>query len=383
MTPVGRAAMGIGVAGVVLVLASVHAAAEAIDPTLAHGVTVAPSTAASLPSLTRAPTLAFRTRLQGAIDVPPTVTPQGAILIAATDRVTELDRAGSIVWSHRIRSSAAATRPVIGPDGSRALVTTRGGLLVLGPDGKLVVERQLPVTSSPILRELLATPDGTLIVAAGTQLLACDFEGNVLAATETQASILAVTAGRPGFLITTVDGVVERWHPGVDQRTIGSFGGAPSVAVPAGPRRLLALLDATKLVELDTTTGRRSVRARTDTTTFTTALAVARDGTAHIVTGDGLLATFDTQGQETRRVLMGPSTTTFGGSMPVPELLLGRGGRLAFVLPGDLGVIAADGAITRHPDLACAEPVALAAAGQHRLVVACRSGLVLGLRTAK
>jgi len=182
--------------------------------------------------------------------------------------------------------------------------------------------------------------------------------------------------------VTTREGHVERWIPGVGMQRAGELGGTPSAIEFELPTRLIGIVDQSRLIELDLTSGRRRVLADDDTVTFSGQPMVDRAaGTVLATTAEGLMISYDSTGTETRRVLLSPVASTKAPVTGSTQISVGARGSVLFVLPtGELGVVQADGSVSRARATACPAPVAVVSTGTDRLAVACGSGLIMGYR---
>jgi hypothetical protein len=333
--------------------------------------------------LPKNPALAWQARLQGSITYPPAVSDGGDLVIASTGRLSQLDSEGKLAWSFRVRGASAAARPVIVPTAHRVLVTSRAELLVLDARGSLTARADLPVPTGSQLVGPVPTAESTLVLAFGRSLVLCDLRGKVLAATQSSGVVADLSVSREKIWVTTRDGRVERWIPGVDLRQMGELGGIASAVQLDRATRLVGVVDQKRLVELDLRRGKRRVLADVENLGISGAPIIEPStGTVHLTTNDGLLVSFTRNGTESRRVLLSPTAGTATTVSGTPRLLRGRNGQVGFVLPtGDLGVVDTNGSVSRAGTSSCRAPVAIVSTRNDQLAVACGSGLVMGYRS--
>lgn len=361
---------------------SASATGRSIDPTVAQSLVPGSPRAAVRYALPSEPQLLWQARLQGTISQPPAVSRQGDLIVATAGRLSQLGANGKLSWTLRIRGAAAAAPPLLAPNASRLLITTRGELLVAGPDGRLLRQVQLPLPSAKQLVFSQLAADGTFVLAVDKSVYQFDVDGQLLAQTDSTNPVSAVALHETQVFFATRTGELLRWIPGVDTRSVGSFAGVTKELHVLRTGRIIAVVDRTRLVELDLAHGQQRIRHGADGLALDSAPAVDPTGTIHVATSDGLLVSFDSRGNESRRVLLSASLSSrpIGGTA---RLQAGRRGKVAFVLPtGEFGVVHRGGEVRRAAVPSCRSPTAVVSTGDDHVAVLCSSGLVMGFGPA-
>lgn len=417
-----------GLASAVAVLAlgalvkAAPARADTLDPSLPHAVTVGPPRGAA-PSerldprrtgrarthLPAAPAELWRRHVSGNIEVPPVVDEGGNLLVATTvSELVKLAPDARELWRARFGNgnANAAAAPMLLAGGTVVVLTQAGWAWGFSPSGAPRFATPLGFSRRDVDSVPVALENGGFVVAAGNTVVELTAEGAVRARGTLddrppgappvmERAYGAVVDSPGGALVTTASGNVYRFHPPAAPRRIGSLGGVPvRGALLADDRTLAAIVDGRRLVELDLPTGTTHVRAAG--LLFDAPPALGPGGEVLAVVHPGLLLGIDASGNERFHVLLdkappvpalplpGPVVPSRGGLgvsvdvRPAPPVIVDPAGRVAFLrASGRVGVISPEGKVHVATERVCASPMALAPAGDKRMVVACRDG---GLR---
>jgi len=385
-----------------VVVAAAWTRAQPIDPTLPQQRIVGrPSAPGSMlrlspgrtglsPSpLPVAPRVLWRTRAQGGIGHSVSVDDRGAIVIASSiAQLVQIDPHGKPDWTVHTGRGAPLTTPVITSDGTRVVVVPGPQLVGVDATGHVRFKRALPASgsSASFVGAPLPLDNGGVALSLGSTMLRIDPAGRVVSTADAPETVQTLLGRSGSLLAVTRRGNVLSWRsPGAPSH-VGSFG-APVDGWPAlcSSHSICASVDHHRLVELDLDTGIRHVRLDDASVTLLGSPAVSRTRETLTPTADGLVLGHDTTGKETLRVALIPgSLAPDGGAGPslvrrttLPPVIVDGAGTLGFARPGlDAGTVASTGELHTAPGTACADPVGVAPAGPHRMVVACRSGLL-------
>ncbi len=379
-------------------LSALSARARELDPAVPQRFALDPVRAStsspSQGSLPRNASVAFRLRVANAVAHPPAVTPDKTVLIAHADPVlAEYDARGRSLWAARLGPNPAATSPFVFADGTRAVITEGGELVGFSPRGRSVFRARLPFgTIGP---SLVVAPlgDGGLLLAERQRVVGLDAAGTLRFRAELDKDVstilpgLAPAAGADALstralLVTRGGSVLDL---GSDGRSTwrARFSGNVTAAARLGASRVLGVLDAQRLVELDLVADTEKLLAEAADFSLLPELAVNRRGESRVLGSNDLLLAFDAAGAERFRV---PFATPATGPEPrdgAAELLFDSAGTTLVARAG-AGVfsISADGVVTRVESSACPEPLRPALLPPSSVVVACRSGILLRLEAA-
>lgn len=391
-----------------LALAAPFALADAIDPTMPETVVVGPPRGAapmarldgaragrSATALPDAPRTLWRKLTHAGLDLlPVAVDERGSITIAAANmpELVELGSDGEERWRARTGSGTPVTGPVLLGDGTRVVVNGAGEACGITPNGTPKFRTALGVQGRAARLPPLPLEDGGVAIATGSDVTLLDADGRVasrIAIGERLAGALVETPR--GLVATTERGAVWLLRPPASARRLGTLGGTPGPgAALADPRTLLAVVDARRLVAFDLATGTEHGRFAAATPSIDGPPTLGASGSAWVVSFAGLLLGWDASGAELRRVPLDTQSALVvpdGGRITLDETLLespppiaDRDGRLAFARPrGRIGVVSAEGTVSIVESPTCERPVALAPAGDRKMVVACRDGIVIML----
>lgn len=408
------------------------ARADSLDPNVPSVVVVgaprgaatqarldAKRTGLSSTSLPEAPTELWRRSL-GTLEVAPLVDASGAITLAlASAEIVKLGAGGKEIWRTRMQGGGPASAPIRLSDGTLGVVSTGGFFVGVGDRGRIRFSTPLGARGPDLVAPPAPLDDGGAAIVTGRSLVTIDADGRLTTETLLSAHVSSTPlVTDDGILVVGDDGSVMRIRPPRQAQKIGSFqvmldGGA----VLADERTLLGVT-RDRLLALDLKTGIVSVRASTGSfATIDGPVVVARDHSAFFTTSDGLLFGVDASGQEIARATvervtpqqpppgMGPGYPP--GAYPPggypgqvvrqsPPLLIDANGRIAFVrATGRFGIsvgsavakpAASDGSksateagrvgVDVVTERVCTTPLAVVPAGDERVLVVCREGLV-------
>ncbi len=385
-----------------LVAAASLAAAQPLDPTLPHelvvGLPAAPAamlrldpgrTGLSRSPLPVSPRVLWRARAQGGIEHSVGVDSTGAIVISsAIGQVVQIAPDGKTAWTVRTGRGAPLTTPVITSDGTRVVLVPGPALIGIDAKGHIRFKRALPAPglARPHVGAPLPLPGGGLALSLGNRLIRVGPAGGIISTADAPETVQALLARGGSLLAVTQRGSVLSWQPPDGPSLIGSLGGTidgwPALC---SSRSLCASVDQHRLVELDLDTGIRHVRLDDSSISLLGSPAVTRGHETLTATTDGLVLGHDASGKELLHVALFSGTVAPGSKVApmlvrrttLPPLIVDRTGTLGFARPGlDAGVVTPAGDIHTAPGTACADPVGVTPAGPHRMVAACRSGLL-------
>ncbi|MFC1643173.1 PQQ-binding-like beta-propeller repeat protein [Myxococcota bacterium] len=328
------------------------------------------------------PRILWRSHVQGTVDGGLAVDPRGAVVVGSSLALSQVSRNGRVEWTHRLTTPAVGNVTLLA-DGTRVVATAEGLLLGISEWGTPRWQYHDGPPPRGVQTTLLPSADGGVVVAAGELVLWLDREGRRRAQETVSAPITALLGWRHRVLVVTRDGDILEWDGIQSPRHRAKAEGTNSGGAALIDPDLLALVvDGRRLVEVDLTLEVLRVRMADGPLEFNTPPVVAARQETRIVSTDGVLLGHDQAGRETLRTTL---ATAQSGSQPFSgqrafgqaPLVVDANGNTAFALAfRDPGVRTSKGDVRVIPDVACSEPVALAPAGQLRLVGACRSGLI-------
>lgn len=348
-------------------------------------------------SPTALPASGLRVEWRKSLGIPiehaPVVRHDGTVaVLTSRGDVYVYDDAGDEKW--RVTTGlSASSGPALLSDGTIAFATP-GAELVGARAGQRRFQVRLP-GDRPARITPIATDDGGLVLALAAEVLFVDAEGQARARAalpEPLAAGLVATGGR--VYGAAASGAVYAISAGHEATRVGGFGGAIDRGMAAAsPRTLLAVVDTSRLVELDVATGVAQVRATAPLGQLLGPPAV-HASIAYVTSylpGRVYVVGYDAAGAERRRAQIAtfvPPISLDGGatSLPVPPhagLVLDTSGTIAFVTPdGTAGVSTDQGGVDTVGDVACARALGRAAsaaggiapAGPGAFYVACEGG---------
>ncbi len=281
-----------------------------------------------------------------------------------------------------------------------------GGNAFAGDPARIRLPRVRPRVPTPPPRESMPTPpsvlplaDGGFAVAADRALVSFDADGGVRTRMPSPVAVGSPLVALRDAAAFVSEGQVFAWDlRGNVTRTPASFEGSVVLSLAAlDERRLVAVVDGSRVVAVDVVNGEASVRATSPGGGFTGALAVAR-GVVYVqeatVSGTRVVAIATDGALTTLQPLLTTRGTLpaldGGASLPVRTALLADpSGSLAYgTTDGHLGVTT-PGAKVELGFLPCGVPApsphggasaaaftALVPAGPKAFVVACEGGTV-------
>jgi hypothetical protein len=382
-------------ASLALLLFAAHASADANDPArdpslpqrVVFGTAraLAPTehldASASARSKVALPTRAkvsYQLRLAAPLIGSPAADEAGNVVVAhGVERVTELDPNGKTRWSLRLGREIAGP-PVVLPSGLRLLVTRDGGVFGVSKAGRVVFERALSLAfehNAPLLAPAL---DGGLYIADGERLVKLGADGHPLFSLELGNALRGVFEWRGLTLAVTGRGtVLARAVAGSPTRFASLERPVRRVAL-AGDR-LFAIVGERVVVELDLVSKRLSTHID-DPLLTAREFAIVKDRELRVLTQEAILLGTDAEGRERLRSPL----DDLRGATALGTLVVDASGASAVTLNGlDLVLVAPDGSVTSVPGTGCSDPLRPTPTGNGRLAIACRSGVLFGVKGEK
>jgi hypothetical protein len=357
------------------------AASEQWDPTLPHRFSLERARVPSRVSPVRLPEnpeVAWRVRVAGGVAFAPAVTPEGSVIVSLTTPVVaEYDKRGRLSWTARLGASTAATTPLVLGDGSRLVLTQAGEALAFSPRGEPLRRIALPFASLDVEPQLAATFDGGLLIAAGRRVVRLDASLGVVSSVRANRDIKALLTDPDHSLVVTSNGEVFELGLNGALRRLAVFAGVVDAVVRNAPEHLLAIVDKRRLVELDLSTLSQTTRFAEPDVELLPMLAQNAKGEVRVLTNLDFLLALGADARESFRVAL-PSAVA---RRAATEFAFDAQGTTLIARSGvDLVSVRADGSLVRLEGTACADPLAPLGAAPGYAVLACRSGIVLGLR---
>jgi hypothetical protein len=397
-----------GVALAVAALPSRPARAELLDPVVMRRLRVGASRALA-PSdridarrtgrvatrLPTAPAEVWKRQLGAGIDFAPVVRADGTAVVALQNGdVVSLAPDGTEMWRARLGGGQPMSGPVLLADDS--VVVLGGGAQVVGlaPDGSPRFSVSPGIRAARDEAVLLPLEDGGFLLGSGRTVLELGADGSLRARASLPERVAgAFVIGPEGPLCTGEQGGVFLLTRPLAPRRLGDLGGLPrGGAVLGDARTLFAVVDARRLVSLDLPTGSAQTRvgAGSAGAFLDGPPAALGEGRALTATFSGMLFSLDSGGTETvHAILEKPSGTppadagasalaAFLGTVelrPSPPVIVDRQGNVGFArASGRVGVVSQGGAVGIASERLCGVPIAVAPAGDRRMIVVCRDG---------
>lgn len=337
--------------------------------------------------------VAWRKSLGIPIEHAPMVTADGTVLVLTSrGDVYAFDDSGDERW-RSTSGLSAASGPALLADGTVAFATPSGDL-VGARAGQRRFQTHLP-GDRPARVTPVALGDGGLALAVFGDVLFVDGDGQARARSALPEPLTAGLVALGGKLYGVAPGgVVYAATPGREAARVGSFGGVVDRGIAAlSDRTLVAIVDTSRVVELDLVSGLTQVRA--------TALAghllgppAVRGGLVYAMAqlpGRTYVVAYDGAGNEVKRAQIAtfpPPVSLDGGptALPVPPhtgVLVDGAGTVAFVAPdGAAGVVSDQGGVDTVGETVCTRALGraqnasggLAPAGPGAFYVACEGG---------
>jgi PQQ-like domain len=331
-------------------------------------------------SFPRAPEIRFRTRIPGGIGQAPASDEAGDLIVAQGEpRLSKLDKQGRSLWSERLPSEASCT-PTLLSNGSILVVTRDADALLFQPTGALLHKQALPLSDPRRRTFSIPTASGGAFVASGADLLQLDARGAVERQAHARGSITAIAESGSDLVAISENGSVELARATGDFELVGNLGGtAPEGgAVQAG--KVLAVVDAHRLVALDLSTGQTQTLATDPALTLSGPPALFENQGAALVADGGFVSLRARDGSETVRVSVATATQAFDPAtraLRAAQLIADRAGGVAAVRSAsDALLLRADGNALRFDNSACLDPFRPTPV-PGGIAFTCRSGQVL------
>ncbi|HEX3849852.1 MAG TPA: PQQ-binding-like beta-propeller repeat protein [Polyangiaceae bacterium] len=331
-------------------------------------------------SFPHAPEVRFRTRISGGIGQAPACDQAGNLILTHGEpRLSKLDPLGRSLWSQRLPSEASCT-PALLSNGSILVVTRDADALIFQPTGALQYKQALPLSDPRRRTFSIPTASGGALVASGSDLLQLDAFGTVQRQARARGSITAIAESGSDLVAVSENGSVELARATGDFELVGNLGGtAPEGgAVQAG--KVLAVVDAHRLVALDLATGQTQILATDPALALSGPPALFENQGSALVADGGFVSLRARDGSETVRVSVAAATQAFDPATRAlrAALLIGdrSGGVAAVRSASDALLLQADGTALRFDNSACLDPFRPTPV-QGGIAFTCRSGQLL------
>jgi hypothetical protein len=341
--------------------------------------------------------LSWRRTLGLAVDQPALVTPDGTLAVVTTrGDVVFLDpETGDEIAQVTVGGGAGGPAAVLS-DGTVVFVTNSGDVVgVKRPSARARFTTRIGGERSSRAAPL-PLDDGGVVVATTTDLVVLDAEGSVRArVTLPEGPATPILSNGDRLLTVSSTGTVYAWAPGREPVRLGSFGGAVDGAVALTETgTLVGVVDGAQVVDVDLARGGRSTRAVAPQGLYLGPVA-ARPGALTMLSMTptrAFIVTLDAAGQETLRAPIGTVSTPAlpdGGVAPLVApphagVLVDARGAVAFAAPdGHVGVVAPDGSLDTIGELVCtragrsAGVAGLTPLGRGAFAVTCEAGAVV------
>ena len=328
------------------------------------------------------PELSLRTRVAGGIGQAPASDELGNVIIAhAEPRLSKLDPRGHSLWSERLPSEASCT-PTLLRSGSILIVTREADALLFQPSGKRSAKHALPLSDPRRRTFSIPTANGGALIAAGADLLELDASGELVRQARARGNVTALAEANAGLVAISENGSVELARATGDFELVGNLGGAvpEGGAVQAG--KVLAVVDAHKLVSLDLSTRQLATLATDPALSLSGPPALFANRGSALVADGGLISVRAADGAETLRVSVAAAGMAFDaaarGLRAALMLSDGAGGVAAARSGSDALLVNPDGTALRIDGSACLDPFRPTPT-RDGIVFACRSGQLFGV----
>ena len=323
----------------------------------------------------------------------PLVVGSDIVLVAGRGDVAFLDVTDGSELARVSIGAGSSGPPTALADGTIVVVASSGVAIGVRKTG--VVFRTRVGGEPSILGHIspLSLDDGGVVVATGTELDVLDARGGIRARAALPEEIDGSLLASRGRVLAVADsGVVYAWTPGRDVERIGNFGArVVGGATLADSNTLLAVVEGARLLSLDIDKG--VVVPRAVSSGFLFIGPVAMRGSSALMLAKGVrgasVLAFDRAGEmEQTPVTSSPLSVLADGGVAGPTvgghapLVVDAAGDVAFSIEDDVGVVAADGTVSRVDGTVCrsrsADVLGLApirgAPGDPAFVVACDDG---------
>lgn len=337
-----------------------------------------------------------RRSLNVTVDQAPLVRPDGSIVVVTSrGDAYFLDGTDGQELNKVATTEAPSSSPVLLSSGRVAFLSAGGHAVVLSNErvySSQVVARDRASRVAP-----LATKDGGFIVASASELVACDSEGRPRHRVKLPlAPTGALLSNGHEVLVVLADGAVLSWVPGdLDAARVASFEAPVDGNAVLSNGVLHAVVRGTQLVSLDLAHGgASSVRAVAPAGLFLGPPAVRTNGSISLLqytSTNSIAVTYEPDGTDGPRANVGThtaSTLADGGvaalvAPPHTGVLVDDDKAIAFMTPeGQIGVVTSEG-VDALGEAACGTSVGrraigqLAPAGKGAFVIACETGTIV------
>jgi hypothetical protein len=297
----------------------------------------------------------------------------GFLVLHPTPRASRFDAQGKLLYSLKLATEAASAA-VVTSGGSSAFVA--GGELLIVDDRGHVRSHTALGDADFNARSILASRDGGVVLASNGWLVKVSAFGDVVwrkASPETTLELLETAAG---LCCVTAPGSVYRIDGAGRLSKLGELGATTqAVTTSDGGQLLFARTGSHRLASFDFTEHRLRAAVEDATLELDGPVLLSRDQLSQAFTSDGLLVRYRPDGSEAQRIPIDPGARKAPG---LDDALLLTDGRLVVARAGaDIAVVSPSGEVSTIPNSACPDPVGLFAAGEHALLLACRSGNML------
>lgn len=366
------------------------------SPAPAHRVDVRRSGVSRDPLPSGRLRLGWRRNLGLAIEHPALVTPDGSIALVTTrGDVVFLDPAKGDERGQVTVGAGAVGPAAVTSDGTVVFVTSAGDAVGV----QRTSSRPRFTTRIGGERNSRAAPlplaDGGVVVATTTDLVVLDAEGGVRSrVTLPEPAAAPLLASGERVYSVSATGTVLAWVPGREPVRVGSFGGAvDGAAAFADGTTLVAVVDGSQVVDVDVARGTRVTRALSTQGLFLGPVAARPAGVSLMALSPtrSFVVTLDGAGQEVLRAPVGTVSSPAlpdGGAAPLVApphtgVLADARGAVAFAATdGHVGTVSPDGATDTQGELVCSRTgrssgiAGLTPVGRGAFVVTCEAGAV-------
>jgi hypothetical protein len=299
----------------------------------------------------------------------------GFFLVHPSPRASRFDARGKQLYTIKLHAEASSP-PVVTSAGSFAFAAG-GELYLVDPSGRLRSRTALG-EGDPSVRSILPTRDGGVLLTSYGALIKVSAFGELLFRRSLADAPVELLETPSGVLSVTTQGHVFRLDAAGGVTRLGDLGGsALAAAVSAAGDFLFARTGPHRLGIFDLHAHRLRGAVDDASLGLDGPVLYSQGGVAHAFTTDGLVVRYDTEGNELQRVAFDPGARKAPG--PEQALLLGDGRLLLAREGADIAVVSQSGEVGVIASSACPDPVGLYAAGARAVLLACRSGNVLGL----
>jgi hypothetical protein len=341
-------------------------------------------TALSRTRLPLRPVLEWKHHVLGGIAVPPVVLEDGSTVVATRfGHMVRVNARGLPDWRVDTGSSAMVP-PALLSDGTIVVLTASSEVIGLDGEGARRFTRRL-FDHPKGWASLLPLPDGSVVLATGNLMLHLGPTGRIRRQTALPAPVAALLSHRSLPVVVTRTGEVLSWRPDGHLADLGSFRASIRAGAVRSGSQLLAPTADGQLTQVDLTTRGRSQRWRgVGRVRLVQLPAVRESGSLVALSADGFLLVEPSASKDPERIALldSPNDAAKAGkaSLWLPPVV-DRHGTTAFAAADvGVGVVHSDGTVRYASGTTCRSPLGLVPSGSGRLILACRSGLLMSLR---